>query len=488
MQTTNKSVKKNIKNAVTVILFLLSFTAFFSAEWYIKIFGIVGFRAIIFTLLSPLKGAASGIVTDWLIKGLLPSVICTVLLSLFFFLKFNLKKVFKKIICVIICVCLWLHGIAVTEIPLYLKGSILKTDIYNTEYMSPDNVKITFPKEKQNLIYILLESMETSYFSESEGGALKQNVIPELYSLAKENTNFSHTNGVGGWGFVTDTSWTVAAITAQTSGVPLNLPLMYTVPKPGSNHLPGIKTVNDVLHQNGYTQTVMFGSVGSYGGRKEYFTQHGVDKVLDYNTAKEDKIIEKDHFVWWGMEDKKLFMYAKKELLNLASGDKPFAFTMLTADTHHISGYKCPDCTDKFDTQYENVLHCSSKRLGEFVDWIKSQPFYSNTTIVLVGDHLSMDQQFFTQNCDKDYNRHVYNCFINPKAKSESTKMRTFTPMDLFPTTLAALGCTIDGDRLGLGTNLFSNKKTLAEEITIEKLNGELNKTSDYYKNNFILK
>ena len=35
--------------------------------------------------------------------------------------------------------------------------------------------------------------------------------------------------------------------------------------------------------------------------------------------------------------------------------------------------------------------------------------------------------------------------------------------MDLFQTTLAAMGTKIDGDRLGLGTNLYSDKETLAE-------------------------
>ena len=53
--------------------------------------------------------------------------------------------------------------------------------------------------------------------------------------------------------------------------------------------------------------------------------------------------------------------------------------------------------------------------------------------------------------------------------------------MDMFPTTLASLGASIEGDRLGLGTNLFSDKRTLAEEYGIQKLNKELKKNSNYY-------
>jgi phosphoglycerol transferase len=230
----------------------------------------------------------------------------------------------------------------------------------------------------------------------------------------------------------------------------------------------------------------MFGSISSYGGKQNYFLQHGTDKVLDYKTAVKDNFIPEDYFTWWGFEDKKLFEYAKQELTKLSKSEKPFAFTMLTADTHHIEGYKCEDCENTFDNQYQNVLRCSSKQVLEFVNWIKQQDFYKNTTIVIVGDHLSMNAKFFRTNADKDYTRRVYNCFINAKATTENSKNRVFTPMDIFPTTLAALGCEIKGDRLGLGTNLFSATPTLAEKMSLEKLDNEINKASDYYYDTFI--
>lgn len=50
--------------------------------------------------------------------------------------------------------------------------------------------------------------------------------------------------------------------------------------------------------------------------------------------------------------------------------------------------------------------------------------------------------------------------------------------MDDFPTTLAALGVQIEGDRLGLGTNLFSEVPTLLEKYGMEELSIELGKRS----------
>ena len=42
-------------------------------------------------------------------------------------------------------------------------------------------------EKKRNLIYIFMESMETSCASKEEGGFFEQNHIPELTKLAKKN-------------------------------------------------------------------------------------------------------------------------------------------------------------------------------------------------------------------------------------------------------------------------------------------------------------
>lgn len=483
--------KKYLKIIFAVISFFLSFLAFFSATWYFKIYGNIGFQSIVFTLLTPMEGTANGIVYNWLLLGLLPALICTAVLTFFFIFipkkeAAFFKKRFKNTLAILLCITLWTHSIMITGIPKYLLGQFASTNIYEEYYVSPDDVKITFPKEKRNLIYIFLESMETTYFAESQGGALNENIIPELYALAKNNLNFSRDNNVGGWGKITGTTWTAAAMIAQTSGVPLNLPFKYNIPKENSSFLPKIKTINNILAQNGYSQTLLLGSKSSYGGRGPYFSQHEVTNIIDYKTVQENNKIPDDYFVWWGYEDTKLFDFAKEELLKISAQEKPFAFSMLTADTHHIAGYPCDNCGDEYDQQYMNVIACASRQADEFVDWIKAQDFYQNTTVIIVGDHLSMDAKFFAKNTKKGYERQVYNCIINSVANTNNTKNREFTPMDMLPTTLASIGCEIEGERLGLGTNLFSNKKTLAEELGVEKLNNELNKSSKFYVESFI--
>ena len=85
-----------------------------------------------------------------------------------------------------------------------------------------------------------------------------------------------------------------------------------------------------------------------------------------------------------------------------------------------------------------------------------------------------------------DYNRSVYNVYINSVSNTKNTNNRTFTTFDYYPTTLASLGFDIDGNRLGLGTNLFSKRETLAEELGLDELNDELSKNSKYYNNRLL--
>ena len=85
-----------------------------------------------------------------------------------------------------------------------------------------------------------------------------------------------------------------------------------------------------------------------------------------------------------------------------------------------------------------------------------------------------------------DDSRTIYNAFINSKVTSDNVNNRAFSVLDMFPTTLASLGVTIKGDRLGLGTNLFSETPTLMEELRVDVLNQELAKKSDYYNMYFL--
>ena len=487
-----------LPSTICAAALFFGYLCFFSARWYVSSFGRLGFDSILYTLTSGISGVQSGQITGWLLKGFLPAVVFTGLTS---WLLFRLKskqgkyqngrssKALSRWFSLLLSLCLTVFAAFDVELVEYVSNQSADTDLYEKYYKDPGNVKITFPKEKRNLIYIMLESMETSYLSKELGGAMEENLIPELYELAKENLCFSNTNAkVGGFYTTKGATWTIGSMVAQTAGIPLKTPTedVNQYGAAGEAFLPGVTTLTDILNDAGYTQMLMVGSDASFGGRKAYFEQHGITEVLDLYSARAGGYIPKDYFVWWGMEDLHLFNFAQQMILNLAENAEPFAFTMLTVDTHHVGGYQCELCEEsKSGESYDQSISCSSRQVASFVDWIQHQDFYENTTIIIVGDHESMDNGYFERMVDDDYQRLLYNCFINTPATAKKVTNRQYSAHDLFPTTLAAMGCTIEGDQLGLGTNLFSGEKTLTELMGFQRFNDELAKASDYYEQHF---
>jgi len=491
---------------LTVLLCLLLAAAllcFFAARWYVSTYGDTGFDSILYTLSSDLGGLQSGLIVSFCLKALLPAVLGWVALGALLFFPspklrlqvgalrlYPLRRWAARATALVLSLVLTLQAAVSTGLPEYIYGIFNESELFETYYVDPGETDITFPEQKRNLIYIYLESMEITYLSKALGGASEEKLIPELYDLARENVNFSHNADVGGFLPVPGATWTIGAMVAHTAGVPLKLPSDVAENEYGQDDagfLPGIVSLQDVLAEAGYYQTLMVGSVASFGGRRQYYLQHGADYVYDISTARRDDIVADDYFVWWGMEDKYLMEYAKQELTEISQKDQPFAFTMLTVDTHHIGGYVCEYCREQHEEQYANVMSCSSRQVADFVAWIRQQPFYENTTIIITGDHLSMDNGYFERTMDSSYTRRNYNCFINAAADTRYSKNRKFSALDMFPTTLAALGCQIPGERLGLGVNLFSGQPTLIEKLGYAKFDRQLTMASEYYAVNFRL-
>lgn len=398
------------------------------------------------------------------------------------FCSFFKKRALPLAVALLIFSC----GIFTTKLDVlaYVDTISTESDFIEQNYADPDETTLTFPKQKRNLIYIFLESMESTYADTSAGTPIMTDYIPQLTALAKNNVSFSNTTDIGGARMYSGTSWTAAALVTQTSGVNVKIPITADEYGGNSGYMSGITTLGDILEQQGYNQTILFGSDAEFASRGSYFREHGNYNILDTNALKEQGRLPEDYEEWWGFEDEKLFSFAKEELSKLASDNKPFNFTMLTADTHFPDGYNCPQCKNEHSEQYANVLSCSARQVKKFVSWIKKQPFYENTTIVICGDHLTMDPNFLEE-VNENYTRTIYNCIINSPVSPVKEKNRDFGTFDMFPTTLAAMGVKIDGNQLGLGVNLFSDKETLTEKYGFDQLNIELQKKSKYYNTEF---
>lgn len=398
-------------------------------------------------------------------------------------LKFSLKRIliFVLVIGIYVFVAYDRH----LNIIGFFVDNVKTTDIYETHYVDPKDVTITFPKKKRNLIYIVLESMETN-FSNMNIEDKDVSLIPDLQKLSEDNISFSNTKGFGGAKQVRGTTWTAGSLVGQTSGIPIQISKPNTSFGEEGGFLDGLTTIGEVLEDQGYHNYFLIGSDARFGGRETYFKTHGNYKIMDIKYYKEIGKIDEDYNVFWGYEDKKLFEHAKEELLEISKESQPFNLTMLTVDSHFTEGYVDESCDLIYEENYPNAILCSNNKIIEFVNWIKAQDFYENTTVILSGDHYTMNN-VFAQDMNNE-ERSIFNTFINVDVDTLDTAnfmKRDFSVLDMFPTTLSAIGAKIEGDRLGLGVNLFSQEKTIIEEMGFDELDIELGKRSDFYNNTF---
>ena len=472
---------------LTVFIAGLSVLLALSVRWMFATRTNLSMDELVYHLTAPLDGTNTDMIWDYVRVCAVPTILVIFFLILILIAWRKKEKVhlFRGSINLVALVgIIVVLGYTWTELGVgdYLKDQNTKSNFIEDEYVDPTDVEVVFPEQKRNLIYIFLESMETTYSDVDDGGAFDENVIPELTEIAQTNEDFSGADPKLNGGYsLAGTTWTMGAMFAQTSGLPLNISISANDMDTQDSFFPGVTTLGDILSDAGYTQTLLIGSEAQFGGRKLYFQEHGNYEMEDYSYAIENGLIPSDYKVWWGYEDQKLFEFAKEKLLQLSQGDEPFNLTMLTVDTHFEDGYVCEQCPTEYDTQYSNVMACSSRQVGEFLKWIQQQDFYENTTIVISGDHPTMDSDYCAEiDQEGNYDRRVFTAYINAAAYAQDQQERTYSTFDNFPTTLAALGVQIDGDRLGLGTNLFSGTKTLLEEFGNSKVNAELKKKSEF--------
>lgn len=504
-----------LKQLILFIFLLLTFSLF----WCLRNFGNIGLNEIVFTLNMPLKGTSVSFMADYFRTALFPAVFLLAAESFFVVYPFKENYYLKisafghtariKFLPIHIhsvlyagVLCVWFAALLFMadknfDVFAYIRTQLETSKLIEEEYVDPNEVRIQFPEKKRNLIQIYVESLESSMQDVENGGIFDVNYIPELTRIAKENVSFSQSELIEGAAVAPASGWTVAGLVAETAGLPLKLFAYNDLVKGADNSmgryeyfLPGAVSLGDILEKEGYTNYIMFGSHASYGGRATYFKQHGNYEIWDYKSAIKEKKISSDYYENWGFEDVKLYEYAKEKITELAKGEKPFHFSMLTADMHTPKGYVCSICPNIYPHQYGNVLACSSAQLNDFMEWLKRQSFYEDTTIMICGDHCSMVRDFFGDYAYDKHNgetvRKVYNAFVNSAAVPIKEKNRLFTTMDIFPTVLASLGATIEGDRLGMGTNLFSGEETMAEKYGYEVLFDELNKKSRFYNEHIL--
>lgn len=318
-----KSIGYGFYCILMILISVLGFILYNLGNWVLDTWGLLSIDEIIFHLKVPLDGTNSDVVLDG-INACVPLAVLVLFLSIFLIIGLRNKQgkcmIALFLVAVIACgsagkaACKVYDELDVKE---YLASQKKESHFIEQNYVDPRTTKITFPEQKRNLIYIYLESMESTYASKEDGGGMDFNCIPELTTLAEENTNFSNSDKLGGGYPAYGGTWTMAGIFSQTSGIPIKnseqTDDVNATLAEQSSFSSQARNLEDIFADEGYNQCFMIGSDATFGGRRAYFESHGKGKteICDYNTAKENGQIPEDYYVWWGYEDQKLFANAQ---------------------------------------------------------------------------------------------------------------------------------------------------------------------------------
>lgn len=398
------------------------------------------------------------------------------------FLTFTSHYIFSAVFILIIAIVAAIN-LKAWKYP-YLSYTLNKTPVESKFYQENYKVpKATLPngEKKRNLVVIFMESMESTYFDKDNGGVFDITPIPNLQALAKSNINFSTTDTLGGGVNIEGTTWTAAGMLSKLSGLPYFNPFIKTAD--GIKCLRNATFLTDILNENGYKCVFSMGSDKYFENRAALFEDHHT-MIHDIEYYKRTGLIPSDYKVFWGFEDAKLYKAAKKELYDLGElslKGTPFFYGMLTVDTHFPAGYVCEECKPlDGEPQMFTALRCADSHVAALVEWVLSQKWGADTTILITGDHCYLnapDNDFIAQNSNlseknRENKRHFLDIIINPTPiiyNSELTIRAFTTPhefssLDIMPTVLNALGYKLAGDKAALGVSLFSGEKTLLEK------------------------
>ncbi len=398
---------------------------------------------------------------------------------------------YRWLVSAILCVVFICVGLANVGFFRYIRTSVSSSEFFELHYVHPEDTEITAPENKRNILVIELESFETTLFTKEQGGIWEFDVMPELYELLGDEDAifFASDDNVKGIESVFGSTWTTASLIANTAGLPFKVPFEMNNGYYSDNFLHGAYALGDILEDNGYRNVVISGSVTSFGGIGDYFKCHGDYDIIDGDSVeKHGFVLPESQENEWGFSDEANFKFAQDVIADLETETTPWHLLISTIDTHFSGyGYEADEeygyegSEKKFDRALNNYYATTARETVKFIKWLKEQDCYENTTVVIFGDHNNMLGSF----CDEKYDdiRGRYNVILNSVVSTDNVKNRSFTAFDFYPTTLAAAGFEIDGERLGLGTNLFSDTKTISEKFGLDVVNEQLELRSDFYVN-----
>ena len=238
------------------------------------------------------------------------------------------------------------------------------------------------PEKKPNVIFVLMESMSSSFLSETYND---KPLTSNLNELAKNGISFSNMFANG--------TRTVRGMEAVTLSI---------VPTPGHSIVKRVNnknmySISNVFQDKGYHNMFFYGGDGYFDNMNAFYGGNGFDiydrgrgSVLSDNIPAKRYNISDDEVSFenaWGISDEDIYNKVVQVFDQKTQQDQPlFAFVMTTSN-HRPYTY----AEDKIDIPSgqgrEGAVKYADYAIGEFIKTAKTKPWFDNTVFVFIADH-----------------------------------------------------------------------------------------------------
>ncbi|WP_455204463.1 LTA synthase family protein [Kaarinaea lacus] len=222
--------------------------------------------------------------------------------------------------------------------------------------------------QKLNVVMLVEESLGAEFV-----GAYgdKRGLTPNIDHLAKQSVKFSNA-------FATGTR-TARGLEAISSSFP-PIPGESILKRPGFNE--HIFTWAQVMRNNDYSPTFIYGGYGTFDGMNHFFGNNGFRNV-DRNEIENPKYEN-----IWGVSDEDLMKHAIKVFDDqYARGEKIFSIVMSTSNHKPFTFPEgVPGIRPKGGGRLDGVRY-ADYAIGQFFQQVRTKPYFDDTVFVIVGDH-----------------------------------------------------------------------------------------------------
>lgn len=242
-------------------------------------------------------------------------------------------------------------------------------DYISDIYPTLTHNEATYQGKPKNIVIILQESQGAQFIQTLGGKPLS----PEFDKLAAQGWLFENLYATG--------TRSVRGIEAVTAGF-TPTPARSTVKLTKSQN--GFFTIADLLGQQGYHTSFIYGGEKHFDNMASYFYGNGFQLIIDQQDYKNPKF-----FSTWGVSDEDLFDKANETFTELAKSDKPFFSLVFTSSNHDPFDYPEGKIV-RYDPEAKtrnNAAKYADYALGYFFDLAKKSNYWKETIFLVIADH-----------------------------------------------------------------------------------------------------